>query len=895
MSIISGKTKIFIAVGEETDASDLDLRLKKIGCDVIGRAASSETAIEYLEKEQPDLIIIDTALEGRGDAIETAGIIRERWGMPLVFLISSADADLGERAQSVYPFGVLVKPFQDISLKVAIEMAFYGVRVNAGRRRAEEALRKSERILRHVLDAVPHHIHAKDMQGRFIMANKAVSESYNMTPDEFVGQYHMSVGMDEAEVRKMLADDMEVMLSGRSKYIPEETCIDASGQVHWLETTKTPFDNDGQPAVLVVAIDITERKKVQGKLKAYQQQMSLFMDVSPDIFFLKDGNLQYCFVNRAHSEVFNIPESEVLGFTDFHFMSMKQAENNKKTDLQVMREEKTVISIEPIGERVFETRKFPVSVDLKVIGVAGITRDITSRIKAAEELQKSEQRFRELFNSITDLIYVQDLEGRFLSINKAMQKLMGYEIDELTGRKASEFMKPEWAGFFEKDYIQVLKRDGIQDGISCYLSKNNDKVYIEYKSKLMFSENGEAYISGVGRDVTERILAERKRKQLETQLKQVQKLEAVGRLAGGVAHDFNNLLQAINGYVQVLLLNKEKNDQDYQNIEGIERCAARAAQLVRQLLLYSRKMETKRKPVGLNQELGHAILLLERTIPKMITIELDLENDLDPISADPVQIEQIILNMGSNAADAMPEGGKLTFKTQNMVLDEKQAQAHLEAAPGKYVLLVVTDTGCGMDQETVEHIFEPFYTTKEVGKGTGLGLASVYGVVKSHGGYMTCRSDPGKGSVFNIYFPSMEKAVRPSYEEIQKNPGIGGDELIMLVDDEESISEAVSEFLRNFGYDVVTASSGEEALNVYANSDRRIDLLILDLGMPGMGGHKCFREILKLDPAANVLIASGYSVDGKIKETLDAGAAGFLAKPYQLKDMLVKIRTILDK
>ncbi|MFH1135307.1 MAG: PAS domain S-box protein [Pseudomonadota bacterium] len=895
MITVEKKSSVYIAERETLVSADLKSRLERLGGHVVGQGYSMDQAIEFLEKEQPDLVLLDLDLPGRSDGVGTAEIIREKWGVPVVFLAADTAVDRLERACSVNPLGCIIKPFQDINLVMTLKAAFSAIRAEAERKQVAEALHKSENRLRRVLDAVPHHIHAKDEEGRFIMANKAVAESYRLTPDDFVGRYHSAVGLDEAEVKGMLADDREVMVSGRPKHIPEETCIDADGRVHWLETTKTPFDNDGKPAVLVVAIDITARKKAQEELRASRHRLRLFLDASPDVFFLKDRDLRYQFVNKAGIDLLGRGESEILGVTGFELRPLAEAIKIRETDDQAMREKRTVISFFEAGNRVLESRKFPVLVDGESVGVAGIIRDITDRVRTAENLEKSEQRFRELFNSTTDLIYVQDLEGRFLSFNPAMRNLMGYAHEELLGHKTSEFMKPELRDYFETGYLEVLKWQGYQNGVTCYLSKDGGKKYIEYKSRLLFSENGDAYISGVGRDVTERVLAERKRKSLETQLKQVQKLEAVGRLAGGIAHDFNNLLQAINGYVQVLLLNRDEGDPDYRNIDGINRCAARAAQLVRQLLLYSRKAETERKLVGLNHELEHAKLLLERTIPKMIDIELNLDRELWAVYADPVQIEQIFLNLGVNAADAMPEGGLLTFRTENIVFDEESALAHFEAMAGKYVLLAVNDTGHGMDTETIEHIFEPFYTTKEVGKGTGLGLASVYGIVKSHGGYMTCLSEPGRGTVFNIYFPAVEAAVEAADEEKSRPPGVGGVETILLVDDENSISEIAAEYLDKFGYTVLTASSGEEALGIFATPGSRVDLLILDLGMPGMGGRKCLKEILKIDPSAKVLIASGYSIEGKISETVKAGAVGFIAKPYQLADLLSKIRDVLDQ
>lgn len=396
-------------------------------------------------------------------------------------------------------------------------------------------------------------------------------------------------------------------------------------------------------------------------------------------------------------------------------------------------------------------------------------------------------------------------------------------------------------------------------------------------------------------EIGERRQAENEKETLQQQLLQAQKMEAVGTLAGGIAHDFNNLLQAVKGYTQLLLMKKTENEPDYARLIGIEKASDRAAQLVRQLLLFSRKVETERLMLDLNREVEQAQSLLERTIPKMIDIELDLSSDLMTVKADPVQIEQILLNMAGNAADAMPEGGKLAFKTENAVLDEVFCQKNIGAVPGSYVLLSIYDTGNGMDHETVEHIFEPFFTTKEIGMGTGLGLASVYGIVKKHGGYICCNSEVGAGTTFQIYLPAHEKKAEIKREEVIDQPTRKGMETILLVDDEEQIRDVASELFTEFGYRVMTASSGEQAIDIYKDKSDEIDLVVLDIGMPGMGGYKCFRRIIQYDSDAMILIASGYPVDGQIRKALDSGAAGYIGKPYKLSELLVKTRETLDR
>ncbi len=401
------------------------------------------------------------------------------------------------------------------------------------------------------------------------------------------------------------------------------------------------------------------------------------------------------------------------------------------------------------------------------------------------------------------------------------------------------------------------------------------------------------------RFISERNRAEKEKEKLQTQLRQAEKMEAIGTLAGGISHDFNNLLQAIISSTQFILFDAEQDSPVYAKLKDILSASERARELIQQLLFFSRKLETRKKKINLNQMIEQTVVLLERTIPKMIDIQMHLDQELWSVNADPLQIEQILLNLGSNAADSMPDGGQLIVETKNVIVDEEFLNVHVEADHGAYVLINVSDTGHGMDQETIEHVFEPFFTTKEVGKGTGLGLASAYGIVKNHGGFMTCYSEVGQGTIFKIYLPITEQAAAEADIDESKEVGVeqpaGGTETILLVDDEEAIRQLISQLLERFGYTVLTASSAEEALETYIDKPREIDLVIMDIGMPGMGGHKGSEEIVRFDPEAKVIIASGYSTNSQEKKALEAGALGYIGKPYRLTDLLEKVRAVFNR
>jgi CheY-like chemotaxis protein len=372
-------------------------------------------------------------------------------------------------------------------------------------------------------------------------------------------------------------------------------------------------------------------------------------------------------------------------------------------------------------------------------------------------------------------------------------------------------------------------------------------------------------------------------------------MEAVGTLTGGIAHDFNNILQAISGYTQILLMEKKEGHPDFKMLNGIQRSAQRASDLTKRMLMFSRKVDHEMQAVDLNQEVDHVAKMLKETIPRMIEIDLRLSQNLQFINADPGQLEQVLMNFGINARDAMPDGGRLVFGTENVFLDYDFCKTHLEVTPGEYVLLRVTDTGHGIGKDALAHIFEPFFTTKETGKGTGLGLSVVYGIVKTHRGHIFCESRMGSGTTFKVYFPALKPGFDQELSEIQlSDEKTHGEETLLVVDDEKTVRYIIRDLLGKFGYHILLASSGEQAIEIYGDNQHRIDLVILDLSMPGMGGEKCLKQLLRINPRLKVMISSGYFYSGDIRETLHWGAAAYIEKPYKFKEILLLVRKVLD-
>ena len=383
--------------------------------------------------------------------------------------------------------------------------------------------------------------------------------------------------------------------------------------------------------------------------------------------------------------------------------------------------------------------------------------------------------------------------------------------------------------------------------------------------------------------------------EMEQQLYQAQKMGALAELSGGIAHDFNNILHCILGYTEWALLNKDKGSPDYEPLKQIESIVQKGKYLANQLLDFGRKMDTNLEVLDFNQIIKNVEKIMRRTIPRMIDIELQLDDNLKKVAADAGQCEQILMNLCINAKDSMPEGGKLTLKTENVRLEGKPDTAHIDLPPGDYIRLTIADTGHGISEDTLMHIYEPFFTTKGKGKGTGLGLSMVYAIVQNYDGAIECSSDPGAGTTFRIYIPPAGTAGDSTQlgSQQQVSRAGKGNEVILMIDDETDIINIGQKVLQESGYTVITAHSGEEGIVKYLQN--QVDLVLLDVSMPGIGGVKCLRQIMSLSPEAKVIIISGYLSNGRVEEAMTLGAKAFLTKPYSFEELRTTVRNVLEE
>ena len=774
------------------------------------------------------------------------------------------------------------------------------------RKHSEEALRETEERLRLSLDSAEAGVWIWDLKADRLFWDDRMQAIFGYQPGEFDGTL-------EGWKRRVHPDDLAVEEAGTratvqsgSRYESEYRVLGPGNEWRWVSASAiVTRDADRLPVRLSgMAKDITDRKRSEEELQARKTFLDRVIDQSPIPTYISDRNGILMRANPALKKILNLTDEQLVGKYDIFKDTIVEQHGLLPLVRSVYEEGKSInFTLDWDGETIptmdlkgsnsvsIEAGMFPIhNAEGELTNVVLNWIDVTDRKRAEEALRDSEERYRRIFSHMTVGLAQVSLDLRILNANKAFGRMFGYEEDAILDTHLVALIHPD---VMEENRIQqdrLIKGEIDHYHLENTFIHNNGKIVIGLMDvNLIRNARGDpAYFLVSVINTTES-------KRLETQLRQAKKMEAVGTLAGGIAHDFNNLLQAIGGYSQLILIDLEKNSPWHENLNAILAASQRAKDLIRQLLLFSRKVDAERRQVDLNLQMEQAARVLARTIPKMVEIRLQPGSFLKKISADPVQMEQILLNLGKNAADAMPDGGTLTIETRNMTLDGDFARVHLDARPGDYVYLGVSDTGHGMDEDTVEHIFEPFYTTKEIGQGTGLGLATVYGIVQNHGGHITCHSRTGKGSIFKIYLPALEQddELQEKKLETERFPQ-GGSETILLVDDEDQIRDVALKTLKKFGYDVLTASNGEEALKVYSAAYRDIDLVVLDIGMPGMGGHRCFQELIQINPEANIIIASGYAPTGQLKKTLMTASAGYLGKPYQLTDFLDKIRTVLD-
>jgi len=505
-----------------------------------------------------------------------------------------------------------------------------------------------------------------------------------------------------------------------------------------------------------------------------------------------------------------------------------------------------------------------------------------------EQLRDSEERYMDLFEHSPDLYHIVDRDGTIISCNQTEADRLGYRKNEIVGHSVLKLYPESYRDTAEKMLREVFESHREISGVEeQMLTKAGEPIDVSINTSIIYDEDREPIsIRVAARDITEK-------KKMESKIIHAQRIDSIGNLAGGVAHDFNNILTSILGSTAIIKRRMSKANVWYHFVDIIETAAKRGAGLTRQLLTFARKSTVQFRPIVVNSIIQETLHLFERSIDKRIEVRKDLASEMSIIHGDEGQIQQAILNVLINARDAMPNGGVITVRSEKIKFDEQQGSAFGEVKSGDFASISIVDTGIGMDRTVQQHIFEPFFTTKDQGKGTGLGLSVVYGVMNSHGGFITVRSEPGVGSQFSLFFPLLsdaEKLKRPSKQaRLQR-----GDEHVLVVDDEEHVGEVISGMLTDLGYQVTIARSGTQALSLMKKG-KAFDVVVLDINMPTMGGDETFSKIKELKPDICVVVSTGYSNASLDNSPLRNAVDGFLQKPYQLEELSKSMRDAIDR
>jgi two-component system cell cycle sensor histidine kinase/response regulator CckA len=677
----------------------------------------------------------------------------------------------------------------------------------------------------------------------------------------------------------------------------EVRCRHKDGSYRLVEATGVNrLDEPAVGAIVANWRDITDRKRSEAALKSYQGLLKQVIDADPNLVFVKDWDGKFALANKALAEAYGTTSEALVGKSDADFnRNPAEVAHFLRDDREVMTTlqpksipEESVTNPSTGETRWFQTVKVPLAgASGTARQVLGVATDITDRKRAEGALRHSEERYRSLVEGVRDLIFALSPSGEVTSLNPAFEEITGFPPSAWIGRPFEALVHPEDVPAALELFGRVVRGETRPTNQFRIVTKAGPYRVAEFSASAQLREGKLIGILGIGRDVTDRL-------GLEQQLRQAQKMEAVGQLAGGIAHDFNNILTAITGHAELLLQDLGSADPRREDVAEIRRSAERAAGLTRQLLAFSRQQVLQPKVVDLNALVMDMDKLLRRLIGEDVELATVLEPSLGRVKADPGQLEQVIVNLAVNARDAMPTGGKLTLETRNIDLDANYTLEHSPVKPGPYVQLTVSDSGIGMDEETQARIFEPFFTTKPRGQGTGLGLATVYGTVKQSGGFIWVYSEPGHGATFKIYLPRVDAPVEAGVPPTLVAEPLGGSETVLLAEDEPAVRAIARQALERQGYKVIAAPNGAEALALAAQHGATIDLLLTDVVMPGMSGRDLAERLLAQRPGIRVLYISGYTDNAIVRHGMLEPGLAYLQKPFRPDALVRKVREVLD-
>ena len=765
-----------------------------------------------------------------------------------------------------------------------------------------KALRRSSIILQAIGDGVI----STDEKGRIDLMNPVAEMLTGWSRDEAYGRKLQEVfSIINEETREPIEDPVtRVFKSGVVVGLANHTLlITKDGREIPVADSGAPIrDEDGNIiGVVLVFKDQSRERQYQNRILEREEKYRLLADNTLDVIWTMNMDLEFTYVNPAVFEFMGITPEEWIGSRlsehcdEKSFINMSEIIGNEIIkgkehngvvfEVEMQRKDGSVVSVEIHGKIIFDEHGNPVMLQ-------GTTRDVSERKKNEENLQKEKEKYKLILQTAMDGFWLTDLEGQIIEVNDSYCQMSNYSQKELLSMCISEIESNVGS-----DEIIARIQDVLKTGQNRFDTKHRRKdgslFDVEVRVKYLPTENGRLVV--FLRDITMIKKAEEEKGRLQAQLLQAQKMESVGRLAGGVAHDFNNMLNVIIGYAELALASTDPSHRFYTPLQEIIKAANRSSDITRQLLAFARKQTISPKVIDINKTVTGMTKMLQRLIGEDIDMAWLPGDDVWQIMIDPVQIDQILANLCVNARDAISSVGKVTIETGNAEFDDTYCIDHLGSKPGQYVLLAISDNGGGMDAETLKNIFDPFFTTKESSKGTGLGLATVYGIVKQNNGFINVYSEPGHGTTFKIYFPRYHTKTDFIIEEGNVRHVEGGNETILLVEDEPAILDMAKIMLEKFGYIVVAAGTPKDAIAFARDYKSEIHLLVTDVVMPEMNGRDLANIILSLHPNLKCLFMSGYTANVIAhRGVLDEGV-NFIQKPFSSERLGVKIREALSR
>jgi len=773
----------------------------------------------------------------------------------------------------------------------------------ADRKQAEKALRESEERFYNLFDLSPQAIAVSELEtGKLIDVNKIFCEVTKYTKDQLLGKTTTELGFYSDDDRIQFKKELET--SGEVFGLEMNFKLKDASTIHTLVFAKL-IGITGKNLIITVLHDLTERKQAEVALQKSEERYRQLANLLPQVVYEADEKGNLTFANRIAFDLFGYTEDDFAeGLTAFDMIVAEERDRAVENFRKMLDGEKSVgteyTALKKNGST-FPSLIYASAIisEGKPVGLRGIIVDLTEFKRAHKALRETEEKYKELVENANSIILKMDTQGKITFFNEFAQNFFGYSEKDIIGSNVVGTIVPsiDSAG---NDLSAMIADIGNHPELYANnenenILKNGLHVWVAWTNKPILDEKGNiTEILCIGNDITEQKQAEERRKNLEAQLQQAHKMDAIGTLAGGIAHEFNNLLGIIVGNTELAMPVVPEHNTAHHNLEEIRTASLRARDVVRQLLSFSRKTKEELKPVSLVPIVKDSLKLIRSSIPTTIEIRQDISAVSDTIKADLTQINQIIINLCTNAAHAMQDkGGVLRVGLENVVLGEDDASNYHGLTPGSYIRLIVSDTGCGIVPELTAHIFDPFFTTKEVGKGTGMGLSVVHGIIKKYGGKITFQSEPDKGTTFYVLFPVIKDEVEAEIEpsEIIEE----GSERILFVDDEESLVIAAKDYLEDFGYQVITEINPVKALGIFKEDPEGFDLIITDMTMSDLTGDMLAKKIMSIRPDMPVILCTGYSEKISEVEAKGMGIKAFVMKPALVEEMATTIRLVLDQ